>query len=63
MGGEFNYFIDPEVYYSGTQLDFSASTFLYRTFTVLYSHNQHAIVTSVKVFVNTRCFKSKIICL
>ena len=53
----FNYLIDPRIYYSGTHLDFSVLTFLYRAFTVLYLHSQHAFVTSVKVFVNTRCFK------
>ena len=31
------------------------------SFTFLYSHNQHAFVTSVKVFVNIRYFKSKVI--
>ena len=29
----------------------------YRALTFLYVHNQHAHVTSVKVFVNARCFK------
>ena len=37
---------------------------LYHPFTVRYSHNQHAHVTSVRVFVNARCFKmwSSFIC-
>ena len=51
--------IDPRIYYSAIRLDFLLSAFLYQTFTVLYSHNQHAIVTSVKIFVNVRCFKSE----
>ena len=55
----FNYLIDPRIYYSGTHLDFSVLTFLYRAFTVLYLHSQHAFVTFVKVFVNTRCFKNE----
>ena len=38
MGGSFNYLIDPGIYYLGTHLDFSVSTFLYLAFTVLYSH-------------------------
>ena len=42
-----------------THLDFSVSTFLYHAFTVLYSHNQHAYVTPVEVFVNVRRLKSE----
>ena len=57
IDGSFNYLIDPGIYYSGTHLDFSVSAFLYHAFTVLYSHNQHAYVTSVKGFVNIRRFK------
>ena len=52
-----NYLIDSGIYYSCTHLGFSVSAFLYHAFTVLYSHNQHAYATSVKVFVNIRCFK------
>ena len=57
LGGNFRYLITPGIYYSGTHLDFSVSIFLYHAFTVLYSHNQYAFVTSVKVFVNIRCLK------
>ena len=55
--GNFNYLIAPGIYFSSTRLDVFSIHILYRAFTVLYSHNQHAIVTSVKVFVNIRCFK------
>ena len=54
MDGAFNYLIDPGTYYSGTHLDFSVSTFVYHTFTFLYSHNQHAYVTYVKVVVASK---------
>ena len=40
-----------------TRLDVSVSPFLYHTFTVLYTHKRHAHVTSVKFFVNIRCFQ------
>ena len=32
---------------------------MFQSFTFLYSHNQHALVTFVKVFVNLRCFKGE----
>ena len=51
MGGNFNYLMDPGIYYSGTHLDF-ASAFFYLSFTFPYSHNQYTFVTSAKVFVN-----------
>ena len=49
--------VDLGIYYSDAHLNFSISTSRIGAFTVLYSHNQHGHVTSVKVFVNIRCFK------
>ena len=58
MDGSFNYLIDPGIYYSGTYtFRIFSIHFLYRAFTVLYSHNQHAHVTSAELFVNIHCFK------
>ena len=50
MGGNFNNSIAPEIYYSGT--------LSYHSFTFLYSHNQHAYVTFIKVFVKMRLFQT-----
>ena len=45
----FNYIIVPGIYYSGARLDVPVSILCIIAFTVLYSHNQHTVVTSVKV--------------
>ena len=48
MGENFNYLISPEIYYSSTRLNISHCIhILYHSFTVLYSHNRHAIVTYI----------------
>ena len=51
------YLIVPGIYWSDTRLYVSASTFLYHSFTFLYSHSQHAFVTSVILFVYMRWIK------
>ena len=41
MGGSFSYLIDPDIYYSATQLDFIVSTFLYLIHICTRTNNTH----------------------
>ena len=47
----------PGIYYSVIYLDLSVSISCSIQFTFLYSHKQHAYLTSVKLLVNIRCLK------